>query len=117
WHTDDAGASWRRGVKGLPRWPEDAQEDAAVQCVHNMHRAPAEPDTMYLQFHGGVYRSDDAGDTWQSIAEGLPSDFGLPLVVDPGAPNRPFVIPLASDLDHLTPERTAPVAHPRPPAA
>lgn len=104
WHTDDAGATWRRGVKGLPRWPEEADEDALILCVHNLHRAPAEPDTMYQQFHGGVYRSDDAGDTWQSIGEGLPSDFGLPMVLDPGNPDRAFVIPLASELDHVTPE-------------
>ena len=104
WHTDDGGAHWRRGIKGLPRWPEDAQDDAAIMCVHNLHRAPAEPDTMYQQFHGGVYRSDDAGDTWQSIAEGLPSDFGLPMVVDPADPDRAFVIPLVSEMDRVTPE-------------
>lgn len=104
WHTDDAGATWRRGVKGLPRWPEEAQEDALILCVHNLHRAPAEPDTMYQQFHGGVYRSDDAGDTWQSIGEGLPSDFGLPMALDPADPDRAFVIPLGSELDRVTPE-------------
>jgi hypothetical protein len=102
WHTDDGGASWRRGAEGLPRWPEDAPDEDLIQCVHNMHRAPAQPDTMYLQFHGGVYRSDDAGDSWQSIAEGLPSDFGLPMAVDPDDPDRAFVIPLGSELDRVT---------------
>jgi hypothetical protein len=107
WHTDDGGASWRRGILGLPRWPEGAPDDESIMCVHNMHRAPAEPDTMYLQFHGGVFRSDDSGNTWQSIAEGLPSDFGLPMVVDPGDPDRAFVIPLVSELDRVTPEGQA----------
>ncbi|MGH2770786.1 MAG: WD40/YVTN/BNR-like repeat-containing protein, partial [Actinomycetota bacterium] len=106
WHTDNRGASWRRGVKGLVNryLPEEEQEDALILCVHNLHRALVEPDTMYQQFHGGVYRSDDGGETWQSIAEGLPSDFGLPMVVDPGDPDRAFVIPLVSDLDRVTPE-------------
>ena len=27
-----------------------------------------------MQFHGGVYRSDDAGRSWVSIADGLPSE-------------------------------------------
>ena len=104
WNTDDGGATWRRGIRGLPRWPEDAADEAAVLCVHNLHRAPAEPDTLYQQFHGGVYRSDDAGSTWQSISEGLPSDFGLPMVVDPTDPDRAFVIPLVSERDRVTVE-------------
>ena len=32
-----------------------------------------------MQFHGGVYRSDDAGESWTEIGSGLPSDFGFPL--------------------------------------
>ena len=36
-----------------------------------------------LQNHGGVYRSDDEGGSWTSIADGLPSDFGFPIVVAP----------------------------------
>ena len=105
WHTDDGGATWRRGVKGLPRYPPEEPEDGAViQCVHNLHRAPAEPNTMYQQFHGGVYRSDDGGDTWQSIGEGLPSEFGLPMVLDPANPDRAFVIPLVSEMDRVPPE-------------
>ena len=103
WNTDDGGASWHRGVTGLPRWPEGAEDSALVQCVHNMHRSPARPETLYMQFHGGVFRSDDGGETWESIADGLPSDFGLPMVVDPNNPDRAFVIPLASMMDRVTP--------------
>lgn len=35
-----------------------------------------------MQFHGGVYRSDDAGETWTDIGtdSALPSDFGFPVV-------------------------------------
>ena len=85
WHTDDGGATWRRGGKGIvPRYlPEDAgEEDKSALCIHNMHRAPLQPETLYMQFHGGVYRSDDAGENWSEIGlpSGLPSDFGFPLV-------------------------------------
>jgi photosystem II stability/assembly factor-like uncharacterized protein len=72
--------------------------------VHNVHRSPVQPETLYLQFHGGVYRSDDAGETWQDIGEGLPADFGFPLVVDPGDSDRAFVIPLRGDFDRVTPD-------------
>ncbi|MBK5227937.1 MAG: MoaD/ThiS family protein [Actinobacteria bacterium] len=107
WHTDDGGATWRRGGKGIvPRYlPDDAGEDAKMAlCIHNMHRAPLEPATLYMQFHGGVYRSDDSGDNWNEIGlpSGLPSDFGFPIVVDPADPDSAYVIPLTADLDRVT---------------
>jgi photosystem II stability/assembly factor-like uncharacterized protein len=106
WHTDDGGATWRFAGKGLvPRYvPEEARETTTDLCVHNVHRARMRPDRLFLQFHGGVYRSDDAGETWLSIAEGLPSDFGFPLVVDPADPDSAYVIPLTADSDRVTPE-------------
>jgi photosystem II stability/assembly factor-like uncharacterized protein len=57
-----------------------------------------------MQFHGSVYRSDDAGESWIDISPGLPSGFGFPLVVDPADPDRAFVIPLTSADDRVTPE-------------
>jgi len=108
WLTDDGGETWRRGVEGLvPRYlPEEAREGALDLCVHNLHRSPVRPTTLYLQFHGGVYRSDDAGETWVDIGSdgGLPADFGFPMVVHPRDPDRAFVIPLVSDGDRVTPE-------------
>lgn len=102
WHTDDGGTTWERRIKGLPRWPEEGPDEEQMQCVHNVHRSPVQPDTLYMQFHNGVFRSDDGAQTWQSIAEGLPSDFGLPMAIDPRDPNRAFVIPLASQIDRVT---------------
>jgi photosystem II stability/assembly factor-like uncharacterized protein len=106
WLSDDGGKTWRHGNKGLyPRYmPEEAREDTITLCVHNMHRAPKRPERLFIQFHGGVYRSDDAGETWTSIAEGLSSDFGFPLVIDPDDPDSAYVIPLVADLDRVTPE-------------
>jgi photosystem II stability/assembly factor-like uncharacterized protein len=71
-----------------------------------MHQAPLEPTTLYMQFHGGVYRSDDAGESWMDIGtdSGLPSDFGFPLVADPNDPDSAFVIPLRGDFDRVTPD-------------
>jgi len=106
WLTDDGGRTWRHGNKGLvaPYLPEEARDTSLDLCVHNMHRSPVRPDRLFLQFHGGVYRSDDGGETWLDIAEGLPSNFGFPLAMDPRHPDRAFVIPLVADSDRVTPE-------------
>ncbi|MBI3648344.1 MAG: exo-alpha-sialidase [Actinobacteria bacterium] len=106
WVTEDGGKTWRTGYTGLvPRYlPEDQWETSQDLCVHNMHRAPARPDRLFMQFHGGVYRSDDAGATWNDVAAGLPSGFGFPLAIDPGDPDSAYVIPLTADRDRVTRE-------------
>jgi photosystem II stability/assembly factor-like uncharacterized protein len=106
WLTDDGGASWHRGNDGLsPRYlPEDMPPDQIALCVHSIERAAARPERMFMQFHGGVYRSDDAGASWTDIADGLPSDFGFPLALDPADPDSAYLIPLAADVDRVTPD-------------
>jgi photosystem II stability/assembly factor-like uncharacterized protein len=106
WLTDDGGATWRHGNQGLvPRYmPEDAREETLALCVHHLERAPRRPERMFMQFHGGVYRSDDAGSTWIDIGAGLPSDFGFPMALDPADPDSAYVIPLAADMDRVTPD-------------
>ena len=84
--------------------PDDAPEGGFDLCVHDVHRSPARPERMFMQFHGGVYRSDDAGESWTAIGDGLPSDFGFPLAVDPADPDSAFVIPLSADTDRVTPD-------------
>ena len=109
WLTEDCGTTWRRGNEGLvARYlPEESRADATDLCVHNLQRAAANPERIFMQFHGGVYRSDDAGATWTDIADGLPSDFGFPMAVDPADPDSAFVIPLTADMDRVTAEGRA----------
>ena len=105
--TEDGGATWNAGNAGLKAGylPEDTPPEEAGLCVHRLHRARDLPERMFMQFHGGVYRSDDAGRSWTSIADGLPSDFGFPLAVDPADPDSAYVIPLTADTDRVTPDR------------
>jgi photosystem II stability/assembly factor-like uncharacterized protein len=105
WHTDDGGKSWRQGNEGIvPRYlPDEARGGATNLCIHRIHRAPKRPERMFMQFHGGVYRSDDAGQAWSDIGAGLPSDFGFPLAIDPADPDSAYVIPLTADTDRVTP--------------
>ena len=59
----------RRRARGAPRnqgiraefLPEGQQYPEFGQCVHKVTRHPARPERLFLQNHGGVYRSDDDG--------------------------------------------------------
>ncbi|MCM0676184.1 exo-alpha-sialidase [Micromonospora phytophila] len=101
YHSTDAGASWSPGNTGIhayflpDEWPEFGQ------CVHKIARDAGEPRRLYAQNHHGVYRSDDDGRTWSSIADGLPSDFGFPIVTLPGRPGAVLTFPLAADSERF----------------
>ncbi|WP_112265214.1 WD40/YVTN/BNR-like repeat-containing protein [Lentzea terrae] len=104
YRTADGGKSWEARNKGIKAyflpdpWPEFGQ------CVHKVAQHPAEPSRFYAQNHHGVYRSDDGGDSWQSIAEGLPTDFGFAMVVHPHDPDTIFTFPIEADGRRFPPE-------------
>ena len=107
--TTDGGESWSPRNRGIRAefMPEGQQFPEFGQCVHKVARHPERPDRLFAQNHGGVYRSDDEGGSWQSIAEGLPSDFGFPIVVDPHDPDTVYVFPLAGAGGRYPPEGNA----------
>jgi len=102
--SDDDGRTWEpknTGVRAdfLPdKFPE------VGQCVHHMEPHSQRGDVLYQQNHCGVYRTDDSGDTWVDISEGLPSRFGFPLAVLPHDGDTIFVIPEESYQARMTPE-------------
>src|SRR5690606_12245562 len=79
-------------------WPEYGQ------CVHKVARDAGDPERLYAQNHHGVYRSDDGGASWTSIAEGLPSDFGFPMVAHPRRSGVIWNYPLTADERRFPPE-------------
>jgi hypothetical protein len=103
WLTEDGGATWSHGNEGIEAdyLPAAARATAIDLCVHHLERAPRRPQRLFLQFHGGVYRSDDAGRSWIDIAAGLPHDFGFPVVLDPADPDSAYVIPVTTE-DRVT---------------
>jgi len=108
WLTEDGGETWRVANDGivLRYMPEEARADATMNhCVHDVRRSPSRPERLFMQFHDGVYRSDDGGSSWIDIGTdtALPSDFGFPIVVDPADPDSAFVIPLIGAEDRTTP--------------
>ena len=57
---------------------------------------PACPGVLFMQLHqgGGVFRSDNAGDSWKEVKGNLPTDFGFPIDVHAHEPETIYVIPI-----------------------
>lgn len=94
--TRDGGASWEPRNRGVRADFIPEPEPVTGQCVHKLVMAGGDqPDTLYQQNHCGVYRSDDGGVTWIELTEnGLPSEFGFPMVSHPRDPDTVWTIPL-----------------------
>jgi photosystem II stability/assembly factor-like uncharacterized protein len=102
--TDDGGESWLPINKGL-RSGFLPDEDAEVgHCVHNLAFHPSRPDTVFMQKHWDVMRTDNAGEQWTEVSGNLPSDFGFPISVDANDPETIYVVPILSDAEHYPPE-------------
>ena len=79
----DGGQSWQelpalRGHKSGPSW----QPGAGGMCLHTILLDPSAPGRMFAAISAaGAFRSDDDGQTWRPINQGLQSE-GIP---DPDA--------------------------------
>jgi photosystem II stability/assembly factor-like uncharacterized protein len=98
--TDDGGKSWRPINKGLHS-EGIPDEDAEVgHCVHHITMHPSKPDTLFMQKHWDVMRTDNAGDSWVEVSGNLPTDFGFAIDVHAHEPETVYVVPIKSDSEH-----------------
>jgi photosystem II stability/assembly factor-like uncharacterized protein len=97
YRTTDGGSTWAPSNEGVKAefMPGERSYPEFGQCVHKVARDSVDPDRLYLQNHGGVYRSDDGGSSWQDIAPGLPSEFGFAMVAHPHAADTAYSFPIA----------------------
>jgi len=102
--TDDGGTTWQPINKGLlsDGIPSPAAE--VGHCVHNLAMHPSRPETLFMQKHWDVMRSDDAGDSWNEVSGDLPTDFGFPISVHAHEPDTIYVVPIKSDSEHFPPD-------------
>jgi photosystem II stability/assembly factor-like uncharacterized protein len=104
YRSDDAGATWSASNTGIKAyffpdpWPEFGQ------CVHKVARDTQNAERLYLQNHHGVYRSDNDGRSWDSIADGLPTDFGFSMLAHPGRADVAYNFPIVADGERVPPE-------------
>jgi photosystem II stability/assembly factor-like uncharacterized protein len=104
YRTEDGGRTWRTAHKGVRAEFLPDRHPEFGQCVHKVVRHPSQPDRLFLQNHFGLYRSDDAGDSWEDIASGVPSDFGFGMAIHPHDPATVYIVPLQADEFRWTPD-------------
>lgn len=103
--TDDGGTSWQPATGGLTaNWDLTDPKGEVGFCVHDIAMHPSRPDTLFLQNHNGIFRTDDAGSCWRNISGNLPSDFGFPVTIHPYEPETAYVVPITSEVLHYPPE-------------
>ena len=102
--TDDAGKTWKPINRGLRSNFMPNPTAKVGHCVHKIAMNPSRPNTLFMQKHWDVMRSNDAGESWQEVSGNLPSDFGFPIAVHPHEPETIYVVPIKSDSEHYPPE-------------
>ena len=102
--TDDGGKSWQPVNRGLRSEHIPDPEAEVGHCVHRITMHPSRPETLFMQKHWDVMRTDDGGDSWTEISGNLPSDFGFPIAVNSNEPDTVYVVPIKSDSEHYPPD-------------
>jgi photosystem II stability/assembly factor-like uncharacterized protein len=101
--TDDGGKTWRPINRGLhSQYIPDPTAEVG-HCVHRIAMHPSRSNTLFMQKHWDVMRSDDGGDSWREVSGNLPTDFGFPIDVHAHEPETIYVVPIKSDSEHYPP--------------
>ena len=98
--TEDGGKTWKPINRGLKsNFMPDPNAEVG-HCVHRIAMHPSKPNTLFMQKHWDVMRSDDGGDNWTEVSGNLPTDFGFPIDVHAHQPETIYVVPIKSDSEH-----------------
>jgi photosystem II stability/assembly factor-like uncharacterized protein len=105
WQTRDGGESWTNTSKGMVAsyMPPEREEDANIQDPHRIVACASQPEVLWCQHHGGIFRSIDGGMRWNAIASPQPSGFGFAVAAHPADPARAWFVPAHSDAQRVAP--------------
>lgn len=100
--SDDGGHTWEPKNDGVAPvgLPDDAPRPEVGYCVHCVAHDPENTQRIWRQDHSGVYRTNDGGDSWERIENGLPANFGFVMWRDDSS-GRLFTIPLEADSNRV----------------
>jgi photosystem II stability/assembly factor-like uncharacterized protein len=99
--TDDGGKSWTPINQGLRSETIPDPTAEVGHCVHRIAMHPSRPQTLFMQKHWDVMRTDNAGDRWHEVSGNLPTDFGFCIDVHAHEPETIYVVPIKSDSEHF----------------
>src|SRR5687767_9505745 len=102
--SDDAGETWKPINRGLKSEYIPSPEAEVGHCVHRIAIHPSRPNTVFMQKHWDIMRTDNGGDEWREVSGNLPTDFGFPIVVHAHEPETIYVVPIKSDSEHFVPD-------------
>jgi len=102
--SEDGGETWKPVNRGLSSEFMASPEAEVGHCVHRIAFHPSRPNTLFMQKHWDIMRSDDSGDNWHEVSGNLPSDFGFPIDVHAHEPETIYVVPIKSDSEHIPPD-------------
>ena len=98
--TDDGGTTWKAINQGLrSQYIPDPNAEVG-HCVHRIAMHRSRPNTLFMQKHWDVMRTDNAGDKWTEVSGNLPTDFGFVIDVHAHEPETIYVVPIKSDSEH-----------------
>lgn len=121
-YTEDGGETWdyrNHAVFPTTRMARDMIEDfkerfpdlqpalppnvdpASANEFHKVKIDLKDPDRLWGQAHIGVFRTDNRGEKWEDVTEGLPSFHGFPVAVTRRNPDAVFVVPLQFEQDNF----------------
>ncbi len=104
WLTEDNAASWRLAASGMVAafMPPEMANNENVQDPHRVQRCTAQPDVLWCQHHGGIWRSTDNAVSWHAVQAPV-SSFGFALAAHPHDGHTAWFVPAQKD------ERRVPV--------
>jgi photosystem II stability/assembly factor-like uncharacterized protein len=105
YRTADSGTTWEASNRGIrASFLPDNEYPEFGQCVHKVASQGSRPEQLFVQNHNGVYRSDDGGAEWASIADGLPTDFGFTIVTHSHRPGVVYTFPIEAGAMRFPPQ-------------
>jgi photosystem II stability/assembly factor-like uncharacterized protein len=102
--SEDGGKTWKQKNLGLKSNYIPDPDAETGHCVHRIAMHPSRPNTLFMQKHWDVMRTDDGADNWREISGNLPTDFGFVIDVNANEPDTVYVIPITSDSHHFVPD-------------
>ena len=98
WRTIDGGTQWQLAASGMRAdfMPPEMADNQNVQDPHRIQRCTAQPQVLWCQHHGGIWRSTDNAASWHELKAPL-SSFGFAVAVHPQDAETAWFVPGIKD--------------------